>query len=190
MSLHASHSLNKKGLPFRPPPIVDVSPGHFLLIVGSRNARYLLTGLVISLAETGEVRVIDAGNPLDAPLFRHLTDARPDVLARVHLRRAANYSSLLSLLAAERVSTQPLILLDLLGPFYDGSIHLSRRREILSACLGELRRLRRAGGAVSLHPPEAPFRSARGLYRLVLSAAPRLFTSQVTLPDKSLRRLY
>jgi hypothetical protein len=178
-------------LSFPPRLTIDFSSGRFFLLVGPVNIRYILTRLVAGLAETDPVRVIDAGNPLEPSLLRQLTHGHPEVINRIHVKRTASCRRLLSLLEDEPASPLPLVLLDLLGPFYAGSVHLSVRREILAACLDQLQRLRTAaGGAVSLSPPSFPLRSARGLFLQVLAESPRLFSAQLTFPGKSLRRLY
>jgi hypothetical protein len=170
---------------------IDLSPGRFFLVIGPRSVCYPLTCLVAGLAEVESVRVIDAGNPLVPPLLHQLIRGRQDVRGRIREKQAVTCRSLLSMLEAEPASPLPLILLDLLSPFYDGSVQLSVRKDILSACLYQLQRLRAAAaGAVSLSPPQLSLRSAHGLLRQVLAEAPRLFSAQLIFPGKSLRRLY
>lgn len=170
---------------------LDISPGRMLLIVGPRAIRFYMTRLVVSLARTRPVRVLDAGGQLEPSLLHQLAGKRKqEILARLDLTPVRSGRHLEGLLESAGVRPIPLILLDLLGPFSDTSLSLPERRQVLQACLEQLQRLKVIGGAVSLCPPVRPLVSARLLFRLVEQRAPIVFTARLTLPSPELKKLY
>lgn len=174
------------------PPVlcIDISPGQLILILGPRTLRYFMTHLVITLAATRSVRVLDAGSQFEASLLDQLAAGRRKLLERIHLTPVSTCRRLITLVENALSQPAPLVVLDVLQPFYDSSILLSERKELLDVCLEQIRRIRPNGGAVSLCPPSKPLASAHRLFQQVQKRSRGIFTAQITLPGQELRKLY
>ncbi len=169
---------------------VDISPGQMLLIVGPRTLRYYMTRLIITLAASRSVQVLDAGSQFEASLAGQLAGRRKKLLERIHVTPVSTCRRLFTQLENGLAQPGPLVVLDVLHPFYDTSILYSERKELLNGCLEQLRRIRKNGGAVSLCPPEMPLLCARRFFTQVEGKATGIFTTEITLPGRELRKLY
>ena len=169
---------------------IDISPGRMLLVIGPSTLRYFMTRLIVSLAAARPVRVLDAGSQFEASLLDQLAAGRKRLLDRIDLTPIATSRRLFTQLENILVQSGPVVVLDLLHPFYDTSILLTERKALLDGCLEQLRRFKAGGGAVSLCPPKRHTASARSLFRVVEQRSPGVFTARLTLPGPELGRLY
>ncbi len=177
--------INDDSRPFRN------SVGQWLLVAGPRSIHSLMTLTVVSLAEEETVRVVDAGGQLDDRLVEQVgAENIVPLRARIRLKRPASCFELLALIERETSTAVPFILLDLLRPFYDGSIALRRREEVLRRCFANLRRLQLStSGIVSVCPPGGHYPKAKELFALVEAEARQTFDKELLLPGLEMQRM-
>ncbi len=164
--------------------------GQWLLVAGPRSIRRLMTLTVVSLAEEETVRVIDAGGQFDSRLAAQTAEGGAAQLRRIGLHQPANCLELLALIEREPSTTVPFILLDLLRPFYSGSIGFDRREQVLRQCFANLRRLQLStSGIVSVCPPGGYHSKAKELFALVEAEARKTFDKELLLPGLEMKRM-
>ena len=164
--------------------------GKWLLFVGPRSIKTLMTNVVAGLAEHEDIRVLDCGNHYDPKLAAGLARDKPDLSGHIHIKHAHSAAEALYILDHTSMIPQPFIALDLLRPFQDGAIDFEKRKGMLAACLQNLRRLQLStGGMVSLSPPSVGADAdARELYALVRREAKRTFDAVVFHPAAGMER--
>lgn len=138
---------------------LQLSPRQLHLVVAPHRAqRQMMTILTARLAQTGRVRLLDAGNCFDgyglARQLRQQTSYWQQALERVSVARAFTCYQVETLLSESASDSAPVLVLNLLDTFYDENVKLDERLRLLEVSLGELRRLCRAASvAVSANPP-------------------------------------
>lgn len=85
----------------------------------------------------------------------------------------------------------PLVILDLLRPFYDTLVEVEERKKILGGCIENLSRLEKcAGGVVSVSPPRIYVKYAVEMFEMVKAAANKLYQTEIFVPDKQVRKFF
>jgi hypothetical protein len=116
-----------------------------------------MLNFIARLGESESVRVLDGGNRFNVYAVARAARGRSDILNRITISRAFTCYQVLSLLEGTPAIPVPFVVLDLLSTFYDESVQLEERKQLLRACILHLQRLERvAGGIVSVHPPAVP----------------------------------
>jgi hypothetical protein len=84
-----------------------------------------------------------------------------------------------------------LVVLDLLNTFYDESVQAGERKRLLQGCIAQLQRLGQAAeGAISLHPPAVPSRTASEMLEMLRAALPETYFIQVDPPAPAPLQLF
>lgn len=137
----------------------EVTSGHLLLLIApSRFIRLHMLELAARLALRGPVMVFDVSNCFDA--FRVARSARRQtsdltaVLARIHIARSFTCYQAAALLARSPGISTPMLVLDLLSPFYDENVAAPECARLLTECTRHLHRLSQTAPVfVSASPP-------------------------------------
>jgi hypothetical protein len=157
-----------------------------LIIACSPNAAAdQLSQLLAELSLRGEITVVDGGHRLRPYRIAHLLAQRTrDIHAassRFHIRLASTCYQMQAVLRGTPDLPQPYILLDLLATFYDDHVRDSEASRLLTSCLDEINRLRRAAPVlITLAPPLVEQRAF--LVQRVKDLADELFESEHSAP--------
>lgn len=168
-------------------------PGRLHLLLAASPARHeLVNTVIVRLACSAPLRVLDGGNCFQAHrvarLLRRQTPELNTALGNIHIARAFTCYQSLALLSEMQALPLPLLALDLLTTFYDESVPLSERQRLLRGCLSQLHRLSRSAPvlvSVGMPPESQPYElvnqlenAADQVWRLETQASPeplRLF---------------
>jgi len=165
------------------------------LLVTPRSAgKRLVSVLIAWRALTEPIRVLDGGNCFDvlsiARAARKWTYRIEVVLGRISIARAFTCYQVVSLLASQKTSNAPILVLDLLSTFADENVLAIERLRLLEQCIQHLTRLSdQASVLVMVTPAAAPFiavyqerlsKAADQTWQLQPPEAPANF--QVSLP--------
>lgn len=128
------------------------------LITGSRSYTHRkMHMLIVELALAGSVKVLIGGRYYDhygvnyalaaaTPYYEHILDNH------IRLSRAETCYQMVELLSQTQADVIPCLVLDLLTPFYDESIHDGEINQMLFEAILALKRLSQSAGiAVSAH---------------------------------------
>lgn len=125
--------------------LVPVSGNLYLLQAPRRFVRRTVNAMLAGFALTREVRVLDGGNLIDlyglAREVRLLTADMKETMQRVHVARAFTCYQMTGLLCDAPPPEVPVVVLELLGTFYDENVEAGERARLLETCLARLRRL-------------------------------------------------
>jgi hypothetical protein len=84
----------------------------------------------------------------------------------------------------------PFVVLDLLSTFYDESVQIGERKQLLRACILQLERLARvAGGIVSIHPPAVSSPVTVQLLEMLQTPTMETYFIQTATPPPAQERL-
>jgi hypothetical protein len=170
---------------------IEPKIGRFILLVGPRSLNASMLTAVARLGQGSPVRVLDGGNRFNAYTLARLVQGRPEVLDRITVSRAFTCYQVLSLLESTPATPFPFIVLDLLNTFYDESVQAGERKRLLQGCIAHLKRLERsAAGAVSVHPPAVPSRTASELLGMLQQATVEAYFVQPAPPAPEPPRLF
>lgn len=159
--------------------IVEIEPDHWVLVVGRRAIRATMLTLITRVTEQGPILVLDGGNQFNVYLITRPLHGRADLLLRITVSRMFTCYQVLSALETMDAVSSPLVILDILHTFYDESVSFSERRRLLDRCIPHIARLcGPAGGAVSVHPPNAPTSAAQTLLATLQAAAPTVWIEE------------
>jgi len=131
--------------------------------------------LMVDVALTGSVRVVDGGNLFNVltlnRAIRRKTERMEEVLGRTYISRAFTCYQMEAMLQSVGEYHCPVFVLDLLYTFYDESVDDAQSRRLLAGALGHLRQVSAVSPVlVGLFPPakidKRPF-----LMDMVLDAA-------------------
>ncbi|MGB8214104.1 MAG: hypothetical protein WCE68_11145 [Anaerolineales bacterium] len=146
-------------------PLPDLSG--WALLVGPKSLNASMLDLIAKLDQDGPVLVLDCGGRFDLQ-----ASAQPGQAHQTILVGPRNCGEVLAFLEAHTVLTIPLVILDMLRPFYDESIPAEQRKATLEACLRHLKRLEAEGWiSVSIYPPATPSPCALQLMVMAAEAA-------------------
>jgi hypothetical protein len=164
----------------------------WLLVVGPHSLNATMLTAIARLGERGPVRVLDGGNRFNAYTVARAARGRPQVLNRITVSRAFTCYQVLSLLESTPAIQVPSILLDMLNTFYDESVHVGERKQLLRACILHLERLGGGyGGVISVHPPAVVSQAAVELLGMLrASATVETFFIQPEAPAPEPLRLF
>jgi hypothetical protein len=134
------------------------SPRCITLITGQRSYTHQrMHALIVGLALAGPVKVLIGGNRYDhyginyalaaaTPRYEHILDTH------IRLSRAETCYQMVELLNQTQADRIPVLVLDLLTPFYDESVPESEINQLLFEAIVELRRFSQSAAvAVSAH---------------------------------------
>ncbi len=114
------------------------------LLLSRRQTGDLLS-LVADLALSSPLRVVDGGNLFNVLVLsrtlRRKTSRVVEALNRIYISRAFTCYQMEAMLAEPSSASAPLVVLDLLGTFYDESVNDSQSRRLLGNCLAHLKRV-------------------------------------------------
>ena len=170
--------------------------GRWLLVVGPPSIRFMLMQpMIVRLAARQPVRVLDAGsftpNSLVALDLAKSLRGRPQDMDRVYFAQATTCYQLLALLEHTSSASLPIVLLDLLGVFYDTTVQLCVRKRVLARCLESLSRLEQCtAGVISITPPVGPGKGPSRLFKMVETAFASSCRQQGLIPGPELERLF
>lgn len=171
--------------------IIQTHPSKWLLLVGPRSTRTTMMALIARLAEQGTVRVLDSGNQFDGYRISRLLAGRMLPLRRISISRMFTCHQVLASLERTDHSPAPFVVLDFLHTFYDESISLAERCNLLEHCLPHLDRLSTlSGGAVSIHRPAVASAGADTLFGILKAAAPEVLTQEMPVQARPPLRLF
>jgi len=167
----------------------------WLLVVGPRSIGHRMTATICAMASEEVVRVMDAGDQFDPHLAAHLLGGEKYVTERIRLQRVENSGraciDLLVMLQKEPSTQVPLVILDMLRPFYNPSLPLPKRLELLQSSFENLQRLQiSTSGLVSLCPPNRAGPAARQLFAQAEALARKSFDREIRFPGWEMRRMF
>jgi hypothetical protein len=166
----------------------------WLLVVEPRSIGSRMTATIAALASEEVVRVIDAGDQFERRLAAQLLGGEKYVAERIRLQRPSQPGraciEFLVMLTKEASTPVPLVVLDMLRPFYDPAQPLERRQELLQRAFENLQRLQiSTSGVVSLCPPRSAYPPARQLFAQAEALAHKSFDREIRIPAWELRRM-
>lgn len=146
---------------------------HGLIVANGLAQSKPILAFIARLALLSPLHVIVAGNRFDAhQLARVIRRHAPSVdqtLNRIQQARPFTCYQVIALLENTQVS-MPVIILDMLTPFYDDSVTDADSVRLVTAAMAQLQRLaQHVPVLVTLRPPATPARA--GLVKIVQSAA-------------------
>ena len=167
----------------------------WLLVVGPRSIGRRMTATICAIASEEVVRVMDAGDQFDPHLAAHLLGGEKYVTERILLQRPGTGRrgciDLLVMLQKEASTQVPLVILDMLRPFYASFLPLPKRQELLQSSFENLQRLQiSTSGLVSLCPPRRASPAARLLFARAEALARKSFDREIRLPGWEMRRMF
>ena len=157
-----------------------------LVLTAPHAAAPMMLELSARLAMTGDMRVLDGGNRLQAyrigQLLRQHTTEIHSAAEHLFIRRAFTCYQMLALLEDAPALPHPYLILDLLATFYDEHVRPQEAQRLLEACLGQIERLcLSAPAAITLGRPILEERAF--LIQKVCDRADSLFTEEVPSPE-------
>jgi hypothetical protein len=163
--------------------------GGWILLIGRSNLTTTALNIIARLEESGPVRVLDGGNQYHANAIAGKWPAQR--INRTTVARAFSCEQMLSLLESTPATEVPLVILDLLAPFYDESVRAGYRKRLLEACIHQLKRLEaKAGTLISVHMPEIPSTVAFEMLKMVKDASVDTFFVYPATPAPEPMRLF
>ncbi|MEM3485059.1 MAG: hypothetical protein QXI12_05510 [Candidatus Methanomethyliaceae archaeon] len=162
-----------------------LTPGQLVVLCGGTALTAAAHRLVVALLERGPVHLLDAGVRLHPYLLTRLirqhtveVEAR---LTRLHLQRAFTAHQVAAALEALPATAVPLVVLDLLAPFYDDTLPLPQAQVLLQRSLTQCERLQQGSPLlITLTPPPHPTR--RPLLDAVCRRATTIFLDPEPTP--------
>ena len=129
------------------------------LLLPRRRAPDVLT-LAADLALKKPLRVVDGGNLFNVLILSRMVRQRTvnvvEVLNRIYISRAFTCYQMEAMLADLEVNRGALLVLDLLGTFYDENVDDAQSRRLLGRCIAHLKRYSaNLPVLVSVFPPGA-----------------------------------
>ena len=189
---------------------IEPKAGSWILLVGPRSLNATMLNAIARLGEVGTsaahaaetangglkppwpaVRVLDGGNRFNAYTVARAARGRSEVLNHIMISRAFTCYQVRSLLESTPTTPIPFVVLDLLNTFYDESVQIGERKQLLRACIMHMERLVAAsGGVVSVHPPKVPSQSAMELLEMLQTSAVDTYFIQPAPPAPEPMRLF
>lgn len=162
-----------------------LTPGQLVVLCGGTALTAAAHRLVVALLERGPVHLLDAGVRLQPYLLTRLirqhtveVEAR---LTRLRLQRAFTAHQVAAALEALPTTAVPLVVLDLLAPFYDDTLFLPQAQVLLQRSLTQCERLQQGAPLlITLTPPPHPTR--RPLLDAVCRRATAIFLDPEPTP--------
>lgn len=153
---------------------IDLRPGPWTLHVFPPDyPKHLLT-FIANFAKHSNLIVLDCGRQYDASIVARAAHGRKEIIDCINIRRAFICPEVASLIRNTPAGKTPILILDLLSPFYDENVRMSMRQFLLSKVLLNINRLSHGAGlAVSVKLIPASHESFY-LFQLVRSSAPRV----------------
>lgn len=138
-------------------------PGALAVICAPHAAGERISPLIVQLALTGPVQVLDGGNRLQVypltRLIRRHTLAVEEVSQRIRVRRAFTAYQMLALLEESQPVPVPWVILDWLASFYDEALSLREAAQLAKRGLARMEDLRALAPVIlTLAPPPIPAR--------------------------------
>ncbi len=120
--------------------------GKILVVAAPRGVRSTMMTMLATLAlQSRQVMVVDGGNVFDgytlARELRQQTIQVHDALKRVMLSRVFTCYQMGVTLSQLPLDGTPVVVLDLLGTFFDENLSFKKRQRLLYQSLGDLRRI-------------------------------------------------
>ena len=174
------------GMPNLNPGLTTIpapQPGKISLVVAPRGVAVKMMTMLATLALHGEVLAIDGGNRFDGyTLSRELRKRTVEVhsaLNRISLSRIFTCYQMTATLEQLPPDGTPLVILDLLGTFFDENVAFSKRRRLLNGSLTQIQQIAtRAPVALWVRTRSNPSDEDKKLLTLVLEIASDLWELQ------------